>query len=98
MRLIRHRLSPRDTTLVKFLGATAGEETPSSGFKATLSEIAVRKGGCVGGRVRDALSRTYSAPDCAAPELAPKSFTVTFTPCFDDATVPSGNLAFNVSS
>ena len=27
---MRHRLSPRDTTLVKFLGATAGEDTPSS--------------------------------------------------------------------
>jgi len=47
MRLMRHRLSPRDTTLVKFLGATAREDTPSrdaelpgfacADFKATLS-------------------------------------------------------------
>jgi hypothetical protein len=30
MRLMRHKLSPRDTTLVKFLGSTAGEDAPSS--------------------------------------------------------------------
>jgi hypothetical protein len=61
MRLILHRLSPRDTTLVKLLGATAGvdirssdaelPETASIGFKAALScGFAARKGGWDGGR------------------------------------------------
>src|ERR1700733_5592969 len=49
-------------------------------------------------RVCYELSGIYSARDCAARELAPTSFTVTFTPCLDDVTVPSGNLVFNVSS
>jgi hypothetical protein len=54
MRLMRHRLSPRYTILVKLLGATAGEDTLSSDaevpgfacadFKAALSRgFAARK-------------------------------------------------------
>src|SRR6202047_3870248 len=106
---MRHRLSPRDTTLVKILGAAAGEERPSSdaepaaiacaGCNTAFScGFAAFKGGWGDGAARDPVSGTYSVRDCVAPELAPTSFTVTVTPCLDDATVPSGNLAFNVNS
>src|SRR5215472_18025347 len=85
MRLMRHRLSPRDTTLVKILGPVAGVLNPLSDVEPTAiawadrkaafsCSFAALKGGWGGAAAREAVSGTYSARDCVAPELAPMSF------------------------
>src|SRR6266700_6587993 len=98
---MRHRLSPRDTTMVAILGLiTADDEAPSGGVVAlargcceTATSCRNRFGTAVSGTLNGSSARAWSAP-----ELDSTSSNATTTPCLDVASVPSGNLDLNVSS
>src|SRR6516165_8912594 len=104
MRLMRHRLSPRATTLVEPLVALCvvpilgAESLSSDGDAAAI----IRRGGATavsrGLTTGAAGGGPVSARAVTEPVLRSASLTVTATPCFDSATVPSASLALSVNS
>src|ERR1700758_2780053 len=102
MRLMRHRLSPRATILVELLAGPLlvlflGAGAPSSDAEAAA--IACRGAAASCGLATGAAT-CGAGPGRAAiePVLTSASLTVTATPCFDSATMPSGDFALSVNS
>src|ERR1700730_10635564 len=97
---MRQRLSPRDTTVVANLGATAADDESLSDGGAAVAicccdtGMSCRFAICKG----EAAARATPARDPTGLEPGSTSSTATDTFCLEVACLPSGRVDLNVSS